>query len=54
MLRWASHSLLILLAVPILLGTLIAILPAFGYFPTLGGTEFSLDAWRELVQSTGH
>ena len=53
MLRWASHSLLILLAVPILLGTLIAILPAFGYFPTLGGTEFSLDAWRELVQVPG-
>ncbi len=53
MLRWASHSLLILLTVPILLGTLIAILPAFGYFPTLGSTEFSLDAWRELIQIPG-
>ena len=53
MLRWASHSLIFLLAAPILLGTLIAGLPAFGYFPPLGSTEFSLDAWRELFQVPG-
>lgn len=53
MLRWASHSLIILLAVPILLGTLIAGLPAFGYFPPLGSTEFSLEAWRDLIEVPG-
>ena len=50
MLRWASHSLIFLLAAPILLGTLIASLPAFGYFPPLGSSEFSLEAWRELFE----
>lgn len=50
MLRWASHSLILLLAAPILLGTLIASLPAFGYFPPLGSTEFSLAPWRDLLE----
>lgn len=53
MLRWTSHSLIFLLVAPILLGTLIASLPAFGYFPPLGSTEFSLDAWRELFAVPG-
>jgi len=53
MLRWASHSLILLLAAPILLGTLIASLPAFGYFPPLGSTEFSLAAWRDLFEVPG-
>lgn len=53
MLRWASHSLILLLVAPILLGTLIASLPAFGYFPPLGGLEFSLDAWRDLFEVPG-
>lgn len=53
MLRWASHSLILLLAAPILLGTLIASLPAFGYFPALGSSEFSLDPWRDLVEVPG-
>ena len=53
MLRWASHSLILLLAAPIVLGTLIASLPAFGYFPSLGGTEFSLNPWRDLLEVPG-
>lgn len=53
MLRWASHSLILLLAAPILLGTLIASLPAFGYFPPLGSSEFSLDPWRALFEVPG-
>lgn len=53
MLRWASHSLILLLAVPILLGTLIASLPAFGYFPPLGSSEFSLAPWRDLFEVPG-
>ncbi len=53
MLRWASYSLILLLAAPILLGTFIASLPAFGYFPPLGSTEFSLDPWRDLFEVPG-
>jgi putative thiamine transport system permease protein len=53
MLRWASYSLILLLATPIVLGTLIASLPAFGYFPPMGSTEFSLDPWRDLLQVPG-
>lgn len=53
MLRWASYSLTFLLAVPILLGTVIASLPAFGYFPPLGSQQFSLDAWRQLIEVPG-
>jgi len=52
-LRWAGHSLIFLLAAPILLGTLIASLPAFGYFPPLGSSDFSLEAWRELFEVPG-
>ncbi len=53
MLRWASHSFIFLLAAPILLGTVIASLPAFGYFPPLGSSEFSLVAWRDLFEVPG-
>jgi len=53
MLRFASHSLIFLLAAPILFGTFIASLPAFGYFPPLGSTEFSLDPWRDLFEVPG-
>lgn len=33
-----------------LLGTIV---PALGYFPALGGTRFTLDPWRELLQLPG-
>lgn len=53
MIRWANYILIILLAAPILLGTLIASLPAFGYFPPLGGDQFSFEAWRSLSEVPG-
>lgn len=53
MLRWASHILILILAAPILLGTLLAGLPAFGYFPPLGGEQFTLDPWRQLFEVPG-
>ncbi len=53
MLRWASYTLVFLLTVPVLLGSAIAALPAFGYFPSLGSTEFSLFPWRELFDAPG-
>jgi len=53
MLRWASYSLLFLLAATILLGTLLAGLPAFGYFPPLDSYQFSLGAWRQLSEVPG-
>ncbi|MEX0962919.1 MAG: ABC transporter permease subunit [Pseudohongiellaceae bacterium] len=53
MLRWASYIFIMLLAAPILLGTLLASLPAFGYFPPLDSYRFSLDAWRQLIEVPG-
>ncbi len=38
---------------PILCGLGVTILPAFGYFPALGGNEFSLDPWRQLFATPG-
>jgi putative thiamine transport system permease protein len=43
----------LLLAGPILAGLLGTILPAFGYMPALGGTGFSLDPFRNLVEQPG-
>ncbi len=42
-----------LLTVPLLFGTAIAALPAFGYFPSLGSNEFSLFPWRDLIEVPG-
>lgn len=53
MLRWISYGFIFLLAAPILLGTVVASLPAFGYFPPLGSNEFSLFPWRELFEAPG-
>src|SRR5215510_15100666 len=50
MLRWTpalTATVLVALMAAGLLGT---IFPAFGYLPALGGTRFTLDAWRELFQ----
>jgi putative thiamine transport system permease protein len=45
-----------LVAVPgvaVFAGLLFVILPAFGYFPALGGTGFSLQPWRDLLAYPG-
>jgi len=53
MLRWASLTFVLLLAVPVLLGTAISILPAFGYLPALGGNQLSLAPWLDLISVPG-
>ncbi len=42
-----------LLGGPVLAGLAGTILPAFGFFPTLGGRTFSLEPWRQLVELPG-
>jgi putative thiamine transport system permease protein len=51
--RAAELGLLVLFAGPVLLGVIGTALPAFGFLPELGGTRFSLDPWRELLQVPG-
>ena len=40
-------------ALPIAAGLVGTLAPAFGYLPAIGGTAFSLSAWRELVAWPG-
>jgi putative thiamine transport system permease protein len=40
-------------AIPVGLGVVIAALPAFGYFPALGGHVLSLAPWRALFSAPG-
>nr|WP_210382376.1 ABC transporter permease [Jiella sonneratiae] len=42
-----------LLALPVAIGLVGVVLPAFGYLPALGGAEFSLDAFRRLLAMPG-
>jgi putative thiamine transport system permease protein len=42
-----------LVAAPVLTGLAFVLLPAFGYFPVLGGDAISLGPWRELAQQPG-
>jgi putative thiamine transport system permease protein len=52
----ARIAFLALVAVPgigILAGLVFVILPAFGYFPALGGTTLSLQPWRDLFAYPG-
>jgi putative thiamine transport system permease protein len=47
---------LLLVAIPgvaVFAGLLFVVLPAFGYFPALGGTIVSLQPWRDLVAYPG-
>jgi putative thiamine transport system permease protein len=44
---------ILLLTGPILAGLAGTLLPAFGYLPALGGTVFSLDAFRQLAAEPG-
>ncbi|MCE8036844.1 ABC transporter permease subunit [Halomonas sp. MCCC 1A11062] len=53
MLRLAPWLIVILLVGPILAGLTMALLPAFGYMPALGGHAFSLEPWRLLLAQPG-
>jgi len=53
MLRFAPALIVTLLVGPILAGLAMAVLPAFGYLPALGGTHVSLTPWRELFAQPG-
>lgn len=53
MLRLAPWLIGSLLVGPILAGLAMAVLPAFGYLPALGGESFSLTPWRELFAQPG-
>jgi putative thiamine transport system permease protein len=53
LLPWAPSLTLLLLAGPVLAGTLGVLLPAFGWFPPLGGTALSLAPWRDLIAWPG-
>ncbi|HSE73115.1 MAG TPA: hypothetical protein VLB05_01285, partial [Dongiaceae bacterium] len=47
---------LALVAVPgavVAAGIAFIVLPAFGYFPALGGAAFSLQPWRDLIAYPG-
>jgi putative thiamine transport system permease protein len=51
--RTADIALLLLFAGPVLLGVIGTILPAFGFLPELGGSSFSLEPWRRLLDVPG-
>ena len=53
MLRLMPWLILLLLTGPIVAGLGMAVLPAFGYFPALGGTELSLAPWQALFAQPG-
>ncbi|MGR2739502.1 ABC transporter permease [Billgrantia sp. Q4P2] len=53
MLRLAPLLIVTLLVGPILAGLAMALLPAFGYLPALGGERLSLAPWRELFVQPG-
>lgn len=53
LLRLTPVVVLVLLVVPILAGVAMALLPAFGYLPALGGEALSLAPWRELLAQPG-
>lgn len=52
-LRWAPTVTLIVFLGPVAAGLIGTLLPAFGYFPALGGDGFSLDPWRALAAYPG-
>ncbi|MEM0898974.1 MAG: ABC transporter permease [Pseudomonadota bacterium] len=51
--RFAPAAALGVLALPVLAGFAGTLLPAFGYLPAVGFTEFSLEPFRELVEEPG-
>jgi putative thiamine transport system permease protein len=52
-LRLFPLAALFLLFAPVAAGTLGVLFPAFGYFPTLGQTEISLEPFRDLLAMPG-
>lgn len=52
-LRLAPVLIVTLLVGPILAGLAMAVLPAFGYLPALGGDTLGLAPWRQLVAQPG-
>ncbi|MGE4532928.1 ABC transporter permease [Halomonas sp.] len=53
LLRLTPALIVTLLVGPILAGVAMALLPAFGYLPALGGESLSLAPWRELLAQPG-
>ncbi|MGM0984365.1 MAG: ABC transporter permease [Pseudomonadota bacterium] len=53
LLRLAPALIVILLVAPILAGLAMALMPAFGYLPVLGGESLSLEPWRALFAEPG-
>ena len=53
LLRLTPALVVTLLVGPILAGVAMALLPAFGYLPALGGESLSLAPWRELLAQPG-
>ena len=53
MIRAAPGLVVALMALPVAAGLAGALLPAFGYFPALGGTAVSLDPWHDLLAWPG-
>lgn len=53
MLRWTPSLTVALLVLPMAAGLAGTILPAFGFFPPLGGKTFSLEPWRRLFELPG-
>ncbi|MRI35446.1 ABC transporter permease [Endozoicomonas sp. OPT23] len=49
----AATLVAVLFLAPVVVGVSGAFLPAFGYIPELGHHEFSLNAWRHLIETPG-
>lgn len=52
-LRWLWSAQVALVVLPVLCGLAFVVLPAFGYFPALGGEAWSLRSWRALAEQPG-
>lgn len=53
MLRLAKPAIALVLVLPIIIGLLVSMLPAFGYLPVLGSSEFGLRYWQALFEVPG-
>lgn len=51
--RISPLLILLVLVLPVLAGLAGVLLPAFGWLPALGGEQFSLEAWRQLLAQPG-
>jgi len=53
LIRTSPYLLITLLVVPVVGGLIGVLLPAFGWFPALNATEFSLQGFSQLAQTAG-